>query len=67
MPVEKKLFEQLIKERKIRKVKQKDMAKHLNISPWTLNNYERGRRRISLEFIEDYADYLGLELKIMLK
>jgi transcriptional regulator with XRE-family HTH domain len=67
MTTAKKLFEQLIRERKIRKVKQKDMAKHLNISPWTLNNYERGRRRISLDFAEKYADYLGYELKLMLK
>jgi len=67
MPVEKKLFDKLIEERKLRKVTQKDMAKYLNISPWTLNNYERGRRRISLEFTEDYAKYLGLELKLMVK
>ena len=61
------IFEKLIKERESRKVTQRLMAKHLKITPSTLNRYEQGNRKIGLEMAENYADFLGLEFKLMVK
>ena len=61
------IFEVLIEERKKKKVTQRKMAKHLKCMPATLNKYEKGTRKISSDNLEKYADFLGLEIKFMLK
>ena len=61
------ILEKLIEERKLRKVKQKEMAKHLGITGWTLSHYEKGHRNMTLKMAEDYADKLGLEIRLLIK
>jgi transcriptional regulator with XRE-family HTH domain len=60
-------FDKLIIERKRLSVKQKDIAKHLGCTAATLNRYEKGNRDISSAMVDKYADYLGYELKLMIK
>lgn len=61
------IFETLVDCRIKRKITQRIMAKHLKITPSTLNRYEKGNRKISAKMQDDYAEYLGIELKAQLK
>jgi transcriptional regulator with XRE-family HTH domain len=61
------IFDKLVEERKARRVTQRIMAKHLKCTPSTLNKYEKGKRRILACDMEEYANYLGLELKLQVK
>jgi transcriptional regulator with XRE-family HTH domain len=60
-------FEKLIEQRKRLKITQREMAKHLKVTPSTLNKYEFGKRKISAEAMDEYCDYLGYELKLQVK
>lgn len=60
-------FEKLIGQRKLLKITQREMAKHLKCTPTSLNRYENGSRNISATDQDTYADKLGIELKMMLK
>jgi transcriptional regulator with XRE-family HTH domain len=60
-------FSKLVEQRISRKITQRKMAKLLKCTPSTLNRYEKGNRDVSANMQDDYADNLGLELKIMVK
>lgn len=57
----------LVKQRKERKIRQKNVAKFIGITPTALSRYENGTTNLRMGYIEKYAEYLGLELKLLLK
>jgi transcriptional regulator with XRE-family HTH domain len=57
----------LVEQRKARRIKQNAVAKFINISNVALSRYERGHTDMSMDKIEKYAEYLGLELFFILK
>jgi transcriptional regulator with XRE-family HTH domain len=57
----------LVEQRKARRIKQNAVAKFINISNVALSRYEKGYTNMSMDKIEKYADYLGLEIKLLLK
>jgi transcriptional regulator with XRE-family HTH domain len=57
----------LIEQRKAKRIKQNAVAKFINISNVALSRYEKGYTNMSMDKIEKYADYLGLEIKLLLK
>jgi DNA-binding XRE family transcriptional regulator len=61
------ILNKLIEERKLHKIKQNEMAKQLGVTGWTLSHYEKGHRRMTLDMAEDYADKLGLEIRLLIK
>jgi DNA-binding XRE family transcriptional regulator len=60
-------FTKLVEQRKKSEVSQKEMAKHLGLTNSTMNRYEKENRDISAKLQDDYAEYLGYELKLMVK
>ena len=57
----------LVEQRKERRIKQSDVAKHIGISNVALSRYETGRTEMSHDKIDKYVDYLGLEIRILVK
>jgi transcriptional regulator with XRE-family HTH domain len=57
----------LVEQRKAKRIKQNAVAKFINISNVALSRYEKGYTNMSMDKIEKYADYLGLEIKLLLK
>lgn len=57
----------LITQRKKQKVKQIEIARHLGITKTTMSKYESKDRKISAEHQDQYAEYLGFEIRIQLK
>jgi transcriptional regulator with XRE-family HTH domain len=57
----------LIEQRKMRKIKQAEIASALKVSPVTISHYEMGHSEMSFPSIEKYIEYLGFEIKLMLK
>ena len=53
--------------RKAKKVKQKDIADYIGVDRGQLSKYERGVANIPIEKIELYAEYLGMELRLLIK
>jgi len=53
--------------RREKKIKQNEIASYLRVSDATMNRYEQGIRKIPLSQVEKYAEYLGYELKLMVK
>jgi transcriptional regulator with XRE-family HTH domain len=60
-------FSKLIEIRKDKRINQKVMAKKLGISSGSLNRFEKGNRKVDISIVEDYANELGYELKLMVK
>jgi transcriptional regulator with XRE-family HTH domain len=60
-------FEKLVEQRRKSEISQKSMAKKLGLTNSTMNRYEKGNRGISAELQDKYAEYLGYELKLMVK
>lgn len=61
------IFSKLIRIRKDKRVDQKYLAQYLNITSTTMSRYESGKRHIPVDLLIKYADYLGYELKLMVK
>lgn len=61
------IFESLIDQRKKQKVTQKEMSLYLKITPASLNRYEKLNRKITSELIDQYAEYLGFEIRLLKK
>ncbi|MCK9282390.1 MAG: helix-turn-helix domain-containing protein [Melioribacteraceae bacterium] len=61
------IISNLIEIRKDKRINQKVMAKKLGISSGSLNRFEKGNRKIDMSIIEDYANKLGYELKLIVK
>lgn len=57
----------LVEQRKARRIKQNSVADFIGISNVALSRYEKGHTDMSMERIEKYVEYLGLEIKLMLK
>lgn len=60
-------LDKLIELRKRLNVKQKEIAIHLGVTKSTMSKYESGKRDISAKNQDKYAEYLGIELTIILK
>lgn len=56
----------LIALRKDKKIKQGDMASYLGITQTTLCRYEKCKQDMPLFMAEKYAQYVGVELKILI-
>lgn len=61
------IISKLVEIRKQQRVKQNVMAGWLGISSGSLNRLENGSRKIDIDIVEEYADKLGYELKLMVK
>jgi transcriptional regulator with XRE-family HTH domain len=61
------IISNLIEIRKDKRINQKVMAKKLGISSGSLNRFEKGNRKVDISIVEDYANELGYELKLMVK
>jgi transcriptional regulator with XRE-family HTH domain len=54
-------------QRRLRKIKQAEIASALKVSPATISNYEMGHSEMPYSSVEKYIEYLGFEIKLMLK
>ena len=52
--------------RKAKRIRQKALARIVGLSPGALTNFEKGRRRISLEWLREIADALDTPLAYFL-
>jgi transcriptional regulator with XRE-family HTH domain len=48
-------------------IKQITIAKELSVTKTTMSRYESGKRDIPSSLLDKYAEYLGYELKLMVK
>jgi transcriptional regulator with XRE-family HTH domain len=63
MDIRKKLLNQRLE----RHIKAKKVAKYIGISPVSLSRYENGRTELKFEHLQRYAEFLGFEIKLLLK
>lgn len=61
------IFEKLVQIRKEKKRGQKELAYHLDVTVATINRYEKGKRKIPYDLMIMYADFLGVEIRALLK
>jgi transcriptional regulator with XRE-family HTH domain len=61
------ILKDLVQLRKQQKVTQKEMAKRIGMTPERLSRYERGNRKINIDFVVDYALAIGYELRLLKK
>lgn len=61
------IVNELIRIRKEKKVNQKEMAKKLNISIGSLCRFEKGNRKMDINTVENYANNLDYELRLLRK
>ena len=61
------ILKKLIQIRKEKGIDQKSMLHVLGITHTTLSRYESYKRKIPLDVLIKYADYLGYELKLLIK
>ncbi len=54
------LYEKIRNIREDKDIKQKDMAKYLNMQPTTYNAYEKGKRTISAELLKNICTFLNI-------
>lgn len=57
----------LKQQRKLAKVGQAELSKHLGISRELLGHYENGKSYPRVDLLESWCDYLGLEVRIIIK
>jgi transcriptional regulator with XRE-family HTH domain len=60
-------FKKLTEQRGKQNISQREMAKYLKITPSTLNRYEKHNRKITAKMQDEYAERLGIELKLQIK
>ena len=59
-----KKFGDIIKERRIFKnISRKELAEHMGVSQACIGFWERGQRKISLEQMQEIADYLNFSVR----
>lgn len=61
-----KVGEQIREVRKSKRIRQKVLARMVGISPGALTNFEKGRRRISLDWLQKIADALDTPMSYFL-
>ncbi len=57
----------LERQRKVKKIGQEELSKHLGISRELLGKYENRKSTPRLELLECWCLYLGIELQLILK
>ena len=57
----------LVELRKQRRIKQIDVAGHIGITATALSRFEKGKSDLKFKHIEKYVEFLGLEIKFLLK
>ena len=63
---EMKVGERIREVRKSKRIRQKVLARMVGISPGALTNFEKGRRRISLDWLQRIADALDTPMSYFL-
>ena len=58
--------EQICEVRKAKRIRQKVLARMVGISPGSLTNFEKGRRRISLDWLQRIAEALDTPMSYFL-
>lgn len=53
--------------RKQRGIEQKHIVLRLGVTGTTLSRYEQGKREMPFKVLRKYAEYLGFEIKLMVK
>ncbi len=48
--------------RKAKKITQKELANYLNVSTSTISRYEKGKRNVSIEILEDIASFFDVSV-----
>ena len=61
------ILERLIADRKRRGLSQNDVAMYIGISKQMVSRLECGKSIPNIDYIEDYANYLGYELRLLMK
>lgn len=61
------IFQKLVQIRKEKKRGQKELAYHLGITTTTINRYERGKRKIPYDLMCKYAEFLEMDIRILIK
>ena len=61
------ILDELKKIRKEKGILQKDIAKKLGMTAERFNRYEKGNRKIDIDFVIDFARELGYELILIRK
>lgn len=59
--------ETLVKLRKQQKIKIKDVSENIGVSSVTLSRFENNKTELKFTSIQKYIEYLGYEIKLMLK
>lgn len=59
--------ERLVKYRRQVKVRQGDIAKSMGVTQASLSRWERGKSDMSAAKVVKYADYLGVDIKLILR
>lgn len=57
----------LSKERKAKKIKSKDIASFIGMSPGMFSRFESGKSVPNWNYIEQFADYLDFEIRLLKK
>jgi transcriptional regulator with XRE-family HTH domain len=61
------IIEQLVEERRAKKIKQSEVAYHLGITRSKMSRFERGFDKETNHIIDNYAEYLGYEIRLLKK
>jgi len=61
------VLNELIKERKIRGLSQASVSRYIGISKQLMSRMEGGKSIPNMNWIEEYADYLGYEVRLLKK
>ena len=61
------ILDSLIQFRKSKKIYKKEMAIYLGITELTIGRYESRQRKIPFDTLLQYANYLGFEVKLIVK
>ena len=61
------ILESLIEIRKSKNIRQEKIADYLRVNTTTMSRYENGKRVIPYDKLLMYVEYLGYELKLMVK
>jgi transcriptional regulator with XRE-family HTH domain len=59
--------DKLIAVRKSKKIKQNSIAEHIGITKSALSRYETGKTVMGFNKVQKYAEYLDLEIRLLIK
>jgi transcriptional regulator with XRE-family HTH domain len=61
------ILKTLVNERRAKKVKAKQIADFIGMSPSLFSRLETGKSIPNINYIEQFADYLGYEIRLLKK